>query len=128
VTPNHELEPLGLGAMGENYPRSILNRVRGSSALCSPTCRVAFRPSSGPAGVGSAQPQPSPMNQPEIRLNIAQIATLLGVTRYTIDRMIDLGQAPPLFYVGRRRYSTPSLVRKWLSERNSTASSPAHAA
>jgi predicted DNA-binding transcriptional regulator AlpA len=65
---------------------------------------------------------------PEVRLNIGQIATLLGVSRYKMDRIIDLNQGPTLFALGKRRYSTPSLVRQWLAERQRAATSQPTAA
>lgn len=95
---------------------------------------MAFRPSSGPAGVGSALTPPSPkMNepsseQPEINISVSQICALINVSRLTFDRMCDRGEGPKMFLLGKRKFSTPSLIKSWIIERQRGASASSNTA
>lgn len=47
-------------------------------------------------------------------LNIDQVCAVLAVSRPTLMAMIEAGEAPPFFRVGRRRKITASALRAWI--------------
>ena len=92
------------GVVGENYPRSVLNRVRGPSALCSLLLAGAsLRPILRPGGLEGAPTARSPpmrtFDEPSDSprdpvLNIDQVCAVLAVSRPTLMAMIEAGEAP----------------------------------
>jgi len=132
TTPNHELEPLGLGVSGENYPaRTLQFGSKGPSPYVPPPAgwHSALAPARRVWGAPTPLAQVPQMNQseqPEINISVAQMCTLLGVSRLTLDRAWDRGEGPPVFLLGKRKFTTPSLLKSWLAERQRGATSNPH--
>jgi excisionase family DNA binding protein len=54
-------------------------------------------------------------------LNIDQVCSVLAVSRPTLMMMIEEGNAPPFFKIGRRRKITLSALRAWIERRQRLA-------
>jgi hypothetical protein len=66
-----------------------------------------------------------PLGTPEERAQIAglpaqafpaDVAVMVSVPASTLEKLNSQGRGPRLFKIGRRRFTTPEFVRKWLDD------------
>ncbi len=60
-------------------------------------------------------------HQGELLLSVANVATILGVTRRTLDRWIDRDKAPPFFRLGRKLVCSSQDLHQWVAEKRHRA-------
>ena len=57
----------------------------------------------------------------DLLLTVSNVATILGVTRRTLDRWIDQDKSPPFFRLGRKLVCSSQDLHQWVAEKRHRA-------
>jgi predicted DNA-binding transcriptional regulator AlpA len=68
-----------------------------------------------------ASSAPSAEHLGDLLLSVGNVATILGISRRTLDRWHDQDKAPPFFRLGRKLVCSSQDLQQWIAEKRHRA-------